>query len=389
MSLYFWLKDLLSRPSSSLSARAALWPAAGLAWLYGRALAARRWAYERRLVGRYRAPVPVISVGNLASGGTGKTPCVDTVCRILLEGGYRPAVLSRGYGGTYRGSWAAVSEGGPPLLTVEEAGDEPVLLARSLPTVPVLIGKNRSVAARAAVERYAAQVLVLDDAFQHLRMERDLDLVTMDAKYPLGNGHCLPRGLLRETPGALRSVDLVLLTRAERLPPEALEHSRGEVRAHTPRAPILAATHAPVHVTDVNRGTRESLERLVGRKVLAFAGIGWPAAFFAELENLGARVLEAVPFPDHHPYSRDDLEKLAHWAKLMNAEAVVTTDKDAVRLSDRLPLDAPLFSLGIELVLLEGEALFREAVLGVARCGAGPAVRALLRPPLSFPGSIS
>lgn len=365
MSVYFWIKDLLTRPATGLPSRVALWPMAALAWLYGGLLAGRRWAYRKGLLPVYRSPVPVIAVGNLTAGGTGKTPCVEKICRILLEAGYRPAVISRGYGGRYRGSCATVADGARVLLGPEEAGDEPVLLARSLPGVPVLIARKRADGAREAVSRHGAQVLVLDDAFQHLRMGRDLDVVTVDAKYPLGNGYCFPRGLLRERPATLKEADLILLTRGTRLPPEVLERSRRLLRAHNGRAPILTAGHASARLTELNRGERAPPEWLRDRKVLAFAGIGAPSGFFGELENLGARVLEAVPFPDHHPYTRQDVQKLVEWAKLMNAEAMVTTEKDAVRLVREMPLEVPLLALGIEIVVQEGEAALAERILEV------------------------
>lgn len=364
MNLYFFVRDLLSRPVMSVPSRLLLAPLTLVAWLYGRLLGARRWAYRSGALKGYRAGVPVISVGNITVGGTGKTPCVETVCRILLAEGVRPAILSRGYGGDLRDGWGVVSDGKEVSLDFRVAGDEPVLLAKKLPGVPVLVGADRRVTARAAVERYGAQALVLDDGFQHLKLARDLDIVNVDVRNPLGNGRCLPRGLLRERPQALRAAQLILLTRVNPGELGRAESLKAKIRPYNGRAPVLAARHAPVSLLDLNRGERHPLGELKGMKILAFAGIGNPGAFFQELGILGARVLEAIPFPDHRTYARGDMSKLQEWGRLMRAEALVTTEKDAVRLAPLLPLETPLFALTIELDFLEGGETFREAVLG-------------------------
>lgn len=369
MELYFWLQDLLKHPARSLPGRVLLAPLAVLGWVYGRAQAGRRWAYRRGLLSSFRAGVPVISVGNVTAGGTGKTPCVEAICRLLLAEGVRPAVLSRGYGGRLRGAWAAVSDGRELLLGAEVAGDEPLLLARRLPGVPVLVGADRRQTARAAVEQFGAEVLVLDDGFQHLRLVRDLDIVTLDARHPFGNGHCFPRGLLREFPRALAAADLVLVTRTRRSHPQRLETLRAEVGRLNPRAPVLRTTHAPLAVADLVTGDLRPLEVLRDLKVLAFAGIGTPEVFFQELEELGARVLEAVPYRDHHPFTRADLAQLERWAGLMNAQALITTEKDGVRLAPFLPAAIPTLALRIEMAVLDDAEAFRTAVVGAVRRG--------------------
>jgi tetraacyldisaccharide 4'-kinase len=233
--------------------------------------------------------------------------------------------------------------------------------------VAVLVGPDRRITAREAVNRCGAQALVLDDGFQHLRLARDLDIVTVDVRNPLGNGHCLPRGLLREPPRALRDAGLVLLTRASRSDPGRVDSLRARIGRYGARAPVLAASHSAVKLSDLSRGSRRPVEDLQDLKILAFAGIGNPQAFFQDLAGLGSRVLDAVPFPDHHVYTRESLDRLLKWARLMNADALVTTEKDAVRLAPFLPVEETLLALGIELELLEGEDLFREAVLRAVR----------------------
>jgi tetraacyldisaccharide 4'-kinase len=366
LGLYFWAKDVLSRSAVGWVASLVFLPLSLPAWAYGRLQALRRGAYRRGLLKTHRTDAAVISVGNLAAGGTGKTPCVEAICRLLLQEGLRPAVLSRGYRGSLRGRAAVVSDGERVLLDPGEAGDEPVLLARRLPGVPVLVGGDRRVTADLAVARFGAQVVVLDDGFQHLRLARDLDVVLLDARHPFGNGHCLPRGLLRESPSALGAADLVLLTRTRRAESQRTEAVRDSVRRYSRAVPVLPTAHAPLAVVDLRDGSVSPLETLRGLKVLAFAGIGTPEAFFHELNELGARVLEAVPFPDHHRYSPEDLRQLENWARLMNAQAMVTTEKDAVRLQAHPPLEPRALALRIEMAVQEDADVFRRVVLDAA-----------------------
>ncbi|WP_025324365.1 tetraacyldisaccharide 4'-kinase [Deferrisoma camini] len=360
MSLYFWVKDLLSRPALGAGSRVLLAPLAAAGWGYAQIQAARRWAYRRGVLRSEDPGVPVISVGNVAVGGTGKTPCVERICRLLLARGVRPAVLSRGYGGRAEGPVTVVSDGRGEVADWRQAGDEPVLLARRLPEVAVVVGPDRRRTARVAVE-LGAQALVLDDGFQHLRLRRHLDVVTVDVQNPFGNGWCLPRGLLRESPRALADADLVLLTRTRGVPAGRIERTRELVGRYAPEAPILTTSHDPAGWTDLAGGGSLALEALRGRKILAFAGIGDPAAFFRDLDALGLRVVEAVPFPDHHPYSDEDREQLARWARLVNAEALVTTEKDAVRLAGPVPAGAPTYALAIRL-RVDDEAVLETAL---------------------------
>ncbi|MDW7711964.1 MAG: tetraacyldisaccharide 4'-kinase [Deferrisomatales bacterium] len=364
--LYFWVRDLLSRRAVGWVAEALFLPLSVPAWGYGKVQALRRWAYGRGLLRTEHPGVPVISVGNIAAGGTGKTPCVETVCRLLLAAGVRPAVLSRGYLGSLQGAAGVVSDGSRVRLSPESAGDEPVLLARRLPGVPVVVGRDRRETARLAVQRFGVEVLVLDDGFQHLPLARDLDVVLLDARHPFGNGYCFPRGLLREGPGALAEADLVLLTRTRRADSQRTEAVTAAVRRYNPSVPVLTTAHAPLAVVDLATGEVGPLESLRGLKVLAFAGIGTPEAFFRELGDLGAKVLQAVPFRDHHRYTPADVEQVTRWAGLMNAQALVTTEKDGVRLLGHLPLPLPVLALRIEMLVLDRPEEFRRQVLAAA-----------------------
>lgn len=359
MGPYFWAKDLLSRPSAGGPAGVLLAPLALAGWVYGRVQAVRRQAYRRGWLPSVRVSVPVVSVGNVTAGGTGKTPCVQTVCRLLQQRCVRPAVLSRGYGGSLGGAVAAVSDGEQVLLGPDQAGDEPVLLANTLPGVPVVVGARRSQSARLAIEALGAEVLVLDDGFQHLRLARDLDLVMVDARVPFANGHCFPRGLLRESPRALRAADLVVLTRTRRVEPRRIEATRREVEVYLDGRPVLTAAHLPVALVDLANGAVHPLERLAGLKILAAAGIGQPELFFQDLKDLGAEVLQTVPYPDHHRFSTQEVTQLDQWAGLMRADAVVTTEKDGVRLRQFLPLSVPVLALRIEVRVSDPAVLER------------------------------
>jgi tetraacyldisaccharide 4'-kinase len=260
-------------------------------------------AARRALTTPYRASVPVICVGNLVVGGAGKTPVVESLARMLTERGGHPAILSRGYGGTATGP-----------LRVDAArhdaaaiGDEPLLLSR---TAPVWVGRDRAAAARAASDS-SASVLVMDDGFQNPELAKDLSLLVIDGTYGLGNGRVMPAGPLREPAvQGLARADAVVL----------MGEDRAAIGSRLNR-PVLRAALAPLNADD-----------FAGRAVIAFAGIGRPAKFFASLEACGARIVARHAFPDHHPYRELELRWLDGEARAAGA-ILVTTEKDHVRLN--------------------------------------------------------
>jgi tetraacyldisaccharide 4'-kinase len=292
---------------------------------YGAAVALRNRLYDRGILRQERLPCPVISVGNLTVGGTGKTPTVVFIANLLKERGCRPAVLSRGYGGHAKAAVNVVSDGNRVLLGWREAGDEPILIARALPGIPVLTGPKRSHTGMAAMERFSSDILILDDAFQHRSLFRDIDIVLVDAARPFGNGLVLPRGPLREQPKALCRAGILLRTGdADHEKPlrdfSSLPSFRGN---HRPRELVEAATGRVSPHTDIQ-----------GQKVFAFAGIGSPEAFRRGLTALGAKVVSFQAFPDHHPYRRSDIDALRRLAAKSGATRIITTEKDGVRLAD-------------------------------------------------------
>ncbi|MCE5335084.1 MAG: tetraacyldisaccharide 4'-kinase [Desulfobacteraceae bacterium] len=278
---------------------------------------------------RARLSVPVISIGNMTVGGTGKTPLALWLCRVLLECGLAPAVLSRGYG-RRSALPARVSTGGDPKELSELFGDEPVMMALELPSVPVWVGSRRAVSGRAALSAGPVDVLVLDDAFQHLALERDLDIVLLDARNPFGNGRTLPAGPLREPISHLKRADALILTNSDR--PRAFSEAGHILENLFPEKRVFSCRHELLHLRSGAGGPPLSCSVLRGRKVAAFAGIARPERFFRSIEDLGADVCVALAFPDHHCYRDCDVRKILTVASDHCASAVVTTAKDAVRL---------------------------------------------------------
>jgi tetraacyldisaccharide 4'-kinase len=297
--------------------------------------------FDRGWTRIHRAAVPVVSVGNLTAGGTGKTPCVEYVAAWFRRRDYRVAILSRGYG----------SHGG--------LNDEALVLEENLPDVPHLQGADRAALAAAAVDELESEVLVLDDGFQHRRLTRDLDLVLLDATNPWGHGYLLPRGLLREPPSSLRRAGVVLLTRCDQADAAALARLRETVTRLAPGAVVVQATHRPVEL--VNQDA-VPLDRLRGQPVAAFCGLGNPDAFRRTLLDLGTQLSAFRTFPDHHAYTRADVEELAAWARQQPADCLLaTTQKDLVKLRVRRLGERHLWAVRVRFHVQEGqEALDRK-----------------------------
>ncbi len=318
-------------------------------WLGSQARAA---LYQCGVLRRRRLDVPVISVGNITTGGTGKTPLVVWLVRWLKERGIAVAILSRGYGATAPGGSA--SDG--------SASDETLLLRRYLPQVPHLVGKDRYATGRRAVADHGAQCIVLDDGFQHLALARDLNIAVVDALLPFGYGHLLPRGLLRGPLCGLRRADLIVLSRCDLTPRDALEAIRRRIEEACGPRPVVESVHRPVRFHRHGSEGDEPLAWAAGRRLYAFSALGNPAAFPRTLARLGAEVVAHRTFRDHHWYTAADLDALARAAAAAGAEALVTTEKDAVKIRS-FPADGPpLFVLAVEFALTEGEGLMTEAL---------------------------
>jgi len=371
------LERLWRRPDPTPAERLLLTLLAPVEGAFRAVAALRGVLYDRGLLPAVRAGAPVISVGNLAVGGAGKTPVVMAIAARLLAAGRRPAVLSRGYGASSSAP-RVVADGQRILLPASEAGDEPFLLARRLPGLRVLCGPDRAALARRAVESLGADVLLLDDGFQHRRLRRDLDVVVLDAGDPWGNGHCLPRGPNREPPEALSRAGLVWLTHADRAGAGALAALRELARRRTGRDPV-ESRHAPQGLLDASLTRAFGLDSLGGRRVAILSGVARPGSVRQTVESLGAKVVLRRDYPDHHTFTLAEVDEALQAAAAAGAAWLLTTEKDAVRLPPERVDDGRIRALRIGAEVLAGEDALAEAIVlamarrpgGVAGKGAG------------------
>ncbi len=334
-------------PPSPLT-QAALGFLAGCAVLYGIGLEAYLGMERVCLRRRTRLPVPTVSIGNLTVGGTGKTPMTQLLCRTLEAEGRRAAVLSRGHGGAGQ-SVRVVSDGqGTVLLAAEDAGDEPVLLARTLPQTPILVGKDRRASGREALRRFALDALVLDDGFQYWQLARNLDIVLLDARRPFDNGWPLPRGLLREPKRHLRRAQIVVVTRAQSLDGAARDTLRREIARLAPDAETYWARHAPQGFVpaDSLADAQTPLNHLQGQRIVALSGIAQPASFARALaDDAGVQIARHLVFPDHARYGPKEMVDAQAAIKAEGASALVMTEKDAVKWPPGSVLSVPVYAL--------------------------------------------
>ncbi len=305
----------------------------GPSLLYGAAVSARRWAYERGYLETVRVPAPVFCLGNLTAGGSGKTPGVIWLVDHLKRRGRRPAVLTRGYGREESGEAALVGAEKPlESGSARRAGDEPALLASRLPGVPILVGADRARTARRAVEEFGADCLVMDDGFQHLRLHRDVNLLCVDAledRFLEGDERLLPAGRLREPVSALSRAHAAFLTKSNLVPRQRVEDLRRRLSSRRPELPVAAVRYA-LSFRDAVSGEDQPAGRLKGRRVLALTALARPRAFEEGLRALGA---DAAPlrYPDHHRFSGAELESARERA-LKEGRTVVVTEKDFQKL---------------------------------------------------------
>jgi tetraacyldisaccharide 4'-kinase len=297
----------------------------------------RNYLYDNKIFPEVKLPCPVISVGNITAGGTGKTPCVICLAQMLQKYGYKPAVLSRGYKSQGSGPVNIVSDGKNILLSAAIAGDEPLLMARLLKGVPVITGPKRILTGRTAIDKFGVNVLICDDAFQHRQIYRDINVVLLDSRSPLGNGHVLPRGNLREPASALSRADAIIATRSnEASEPDSLitELARAGV-------PVFCSIHRPIPLVSGDYALHFPLDQLKGKKVYAFAGIGRPDSFKESILASGAQIMTFDIFPDHHRYASEELKKISDNFSRSGADLILTTEKDGMRLqqfTDFLPV---------------------------------------------------
>ena len=334
-----------------------------------------RWLiYKLGVMHETRLLCTVISVGNITWGGTGKTPAVIMIARLLQEMGKRVTVLSRGYGREEKkdkkGEISIVSDGKKVILSSREAGDEPYLLSKNLPDVPIIVGKNRIESGKYAIDRFATQVLVLDDGFQYSPLKRNIDIVTIDSLNPYGNGYLIPRGPLREPISHLSRADIFLLTRANLVSREDLDRIIGDLERLNPNSIILESVHCPKYLQGYFSGEKKGLDFIKDRRVVAFSSIGHPYSFEKTLEGLGAKIVKTFQFPDHYNYGLSDLREIEATCRteLEEGEAIaVTTEKDEVRLERVISPQADkvfweIWILKVELEIVRGKEKWLEKI---------------------------
>jgi len=346
-----------------------------LSAIYGAATRTRLTAYRRGWFSVSRLAAPVISVGNLTAGGTGKTPLVEWVCRAIAKAEARDdtgdrkriCVLTRGYGRDNPKTQVVVSNGTELLAGEREAGDEPFLLARKLlGTAAVIANGNRAAAGEWAIEKLKTEVFVLDDGFQHLRLARDLDVVIVDATNPWGGGSLLPYGHLREPRAGLSRADCVVITRADQV--EGLASIRATVARLVGAAPVFTSHMVTSGVSKLN-GQSVDKESVFSQRLGAFCGVGNPESFFNHLRREGYQLAFTRSFPDHHQYQQSEVDTLVADATASGAKRLITTAKDAIKLQ-LFKFGIPCFVMDIQISIDEEEPLvelIRKAISNSSR----------------------
>jgi tetraacyldisaccharide 4'-kinase len=347
----------------------------GLSKVFTLGVKLRRLLYDIRLLRDSTLGVQVIAIGNLTVGGTGKTPVVEKFARELKAQGRTVAILSRGYRSRPRPLRErllnklffredttpprVVSDGKSLLLDSETAGDEPYMLASNLKDVVVLVDKDRVKAGRYAIERFGCDTLLLDDGFQYWRLAgRRHDIVLVDCQQPFGNEYLLPRGTLREPPSHLARARTVFITKSD----SNTARLRARIARHNPSAGIIECIHQPLYFEDVFTGERHPLTLVKGRKMACLSGIAQPESFEESLVKLGAELVYAKRFADHHRFSQQEVLNVINRSKKRQSEAIITTQKDAVRFPKIDRRDLPVFFVRVEISIISGARDFNECV---------------------------
>lgn len=332
--------------------------------------------YRIGLLKQHRLPCKVISLGNITVGGTGKTPTAQRLAALIRDMGYRVVILNRGYRAAWRGNVGLVSDGHKIYMTAAEAGDEAYLLAKSLPGIPVVIGRERAISGEYAVKKLRAEVIILDDAYQHWQLARDLDIVLIDSLNQFGNNFLLPRGTLREPLTNLNRAHTFLLTKVDQTTDNAVGSIRDTLVQYNPSALIVESIHRPRWFIDIEqwyKGVRDAgvtLEAVRGRSVMAISAIGNPSSFEQTISDIGVNVIDSLRYPDHHHYTMAEMQWAMERAVERGAMALVTTEKDAVKIPSEFihserPL--PVYVLGIEVRFLDGYEEFMQLIAQILR----------------------
>jgi len=322
-----------------------------LSVIYGGAQKLHRDIYHYGLRPVHQLPCAVISIGNLIAGGTGKTPMTHYIAILYQSLGYEVVVISRGYRGRAERCGGVVSDGVTLLMSSENGGDEPVLLASVLPGIPVIVGRDRFRSGLLGIDQFQPDVILLDDGFQHHKLKRDLDILLLDGCRPFGNGHLLPRGKLRELPTAIQRADAVILTRTD-----SGEIPLASVNRYLADRPLFRSTHQPVIESVLPSWRRASLldtgkpadqNKLHRRRVYAFSGIARNDDFRRSILRLGGTIVGHQAFPDHHKYRFRDFSIISREAVAAGSDCIVTTAKDYVRIGQQVSFPLELVVVNV------------------------------------------
>ncbi len=312
---------------------------------FGLGVRVRHAAYRHGWFRTHRLNRPVVSVGNLTAGGTGKTPLVAYIAKLLLRHGWKPAILTRGYGRSSKDAMILLPPGIDRHADPREVGDEPALLARTIPEVPLVVCADRFRGGRTAETQLQVDVHILDDGFQHLALAHDVDVLVLDATQSLSDRNLLPAGRQREPLSAIRRAQIVVLTRTDSADPVPLEELTRRIH---PAARIFRSQTKLRGWTDALSGENVPMESIRAQKVAAFCALGNPRAFFADLRRWGFDLVAEDAFPDHHVYTGGEIERLAAGARAHGAAALLTTQKDAVKFSPNWTTQPPILACAIE-----------------------------------------
>lgn len=335
----------------------------------------RHFLYDQGVFRHHALGCQVISIGNVTVGGTGKTPVVEVFARTLQQRGRKVAILSRGYKKKEapfpvrllyklllresRIPPRIVSDGRKLLLDSELGGDEPYMLATNLPDVAVLVDKDRVKSGRYAISRLGCDTLILDDGFQYLSLRHHVEIVLVDSKNPFANGYMLPRGLLREDVNNLVKAHYIFITKCDGSDNSAL---KAEIRKFNTRAEMIECTHRARYLENIFTTARADLSFLKGLTVSAVSGIAVPGGFERALESLGATLSDRVQFADHHRYTQQEIIEVINSARNSGAQAIITTEKDAVRFPRLDRCDLPVYFLRVDIELLSGSEDFNACI---------------------------
>jgi len=348
---------LLRRPSGRLLL-------AALSGLYGLAVFCRNLLFRLQVLPSRKLGARIVCIGNITAGGTGKTSAVLAAAQALTRRQMKTAILSRGYK-RLRGSREVQVLLSSHNVSWRDTGDEPWMMHQALKglQIPILVSPDRCRAAEAAIFYYSPEVILLDDGFQHRRLQRDLDIVLINALDPFGGGRLLPYGDLREPLSSLRRAGLLVITHTDEVPAKRLDDVRGALARHAPGVPIIEAAHRPDFVLDIREEHRRRLAHLKGKQVCCFSGIGSPDSFEGMLRNAGAHLAQCWRYPDHHPYTLEEMRSIEN---LRQGMAVVTTFKDFPRLPEgwQAALSGEVFLLSIKMEIVKGSELWEEALCG-------------------------